>query len=101
MPYTNLNLTLIQGSLFASDIKMYIGICHGDVPFTRKQYITNANLVINNSNLDCEHVAQLTQALTHPSAPTHSRHTDKHTQFSTDRNPHPAHPTYNPKHTRR
>ena len=39
-----------QGSLLASDIKMYIGICLGDVPFTRKQHITNTSLLINNSN---------------------------------------------------
>ena len=31
--------TKIQGSLFASDMKMYIGICLGDVTFTRKQYV--------------------------------------------------------------
>ena len=51
---------------------MYIGICLGDVPFTRKQNITNASLVINNSNLNYEYVVQLTQALTHQSAPTHT-----------------------------
>ena len=62
----------ILGSLFASDIKIYIGICLGDVPFTRKQYKTNTNLVINNSNINYKHVLQLTQALTYPSAPTHS-----------------------------
>ena len=50
----------IQGSLFASDIKMYIGICLGDVTFTRKQYITNTSLVIHNSDLNYEHVVQLT-----------------------------------------
>ena len=31
----------IQGSLYASDIEMCIGICLGDVTFTRKQYIAN------------------------------------------------------------
>ena len=64
--------TRILGSLFASGIKIYIRICLGDVPFTRKQYITNASLVINNSNINYEHVIQLTQARTYPSAPTHS-----------------------------
>ena len=61
----------IRGGLFASDIKMYIETCLGDVSFTRKQYITNTSLVINNSDLNYEHVVQLTQALTYPSAPTH------------------------------
>ena len=37
--------TRIQGNLFASDIEMYIGICLYDVPFTRKQYITDTILV--------------------------------------------------------
>ena len=62
----------MQGSLFAGDIKMYIGICLDDVPFSSKQYITNTNLVLNNSDLNYEHVVQLTQALTYLSAPTHS-----------------------------
>ena len=92
----NFKDTKIQGSLFASDIKMYIRICFGNVPFTRKQYIKNTSLVINNSNLNCEHVIKSTQTLIHPSAPTHSWHTDKQTQFCTDRHPHPVHPTYNP-----
>ena len=35
---------------------MYIGICLGDATFTCKQYITNTSLVINNSNLNYEHV---------------------------------------------
>ena len=64
----------IQGSLFASDINiyLYIGICLGDVPFTCKQYMANTSLVINNSNRNYEHVVQLTQALTYPFAPAHS-----------------------------
>ena len=51
---------------------MYIGICLGDVTITRKQYITNTSLVINNSDFNYEHVVQLTEALTYPPAPTHS-----------------------------
>ena len=62
----------ILGSLFASDIKIYIGICLGDVPFTLKQYITNTSLAINTSNMNYEHVVQLTQARTYPSASIHS-----------------------------
>ena len=62
----------IQGSLFASDIEMYIVNCLGDVTFTCKQYITNTSLVINKSNLNYERVVQLTHTLTYPSAPTHS-----------------------------
>ena len=54
-----------QGSLFASDIKMYIGICLGDVSSTRKQYITNASLVMNNTDLNHKHVVQLAKALTY------------------------------------
>ena len=64
--------TRILGNLFASGIKMYIGICLGDVIFTRKQYITNTSLVIDNSDLKYRHVVQLTQALTYTSAPTRS-----------------------------
>ena len=55
-----LTSTRIQGSLLASDIKMYIVNCLGDVPFTCKQHITNTSLVINNSNLTFEHVTLLT-----------------------------------------
>ena len=85
--------TRIQGSLFASDVKMYIAICLRDVLFTPKQYIKrNTSLVINSSDLNYEHVVQLTLALTYPSAPTHSWHTDKHMKFVQ------MHPTYNPKH---
>ena len=62
----------MQGSLFASDIKMYIGNCLGDVSSTCKQYITTISQVINNRDLNDEHVVQLTQALTYPSAPAHS-----------------------------
>ena len=47
--------TRIQGSLFASDINMYIGICLSDVAFTRKRYITNTSLVIKKSDLNYEH----------------------------------------------
>ena len=54
----------MQGNLFASDIKMYSGIRLADVPFMRKQYVTNTSLVINNSNINYEHVLQSTQALT-------------------------------------
>ena len=50
------NITKITRKLFDSDSNMYIGICVGNVPFTRKQYITNTSLVINNSILNCEHV---------------------------------------------
>ena len=64
--------TKIQGNLYASDIKMCMGLCLGDVTFTRKQCITNTSLVTNNSDLNYEHVVQLTQALTYTSAPTHS-----------------------------
>ena len=64
--------TRIQGSLFAGYIKMYIGIFLGNVPFTRKEYITSTSLMLNNSNLNYEHVAQLTQVLTYPSTPKHS-----------------------------
>ena len=63
----------IQARFFASDIRMYmIGICLGDGTFTSKQYITNTSQVINNSDINYEHVVQLTQALTYPSASTHS-----------------------------
>ena len=51
---------------------MYIGIFLGNVPFTRKEYITSTSLMLNNSNLNYEHVAQLTQVLTYPSTPKHS-----------------------------
>ena len=54
--------TRIQGGLIARSIKMYIGICLCDISFTRKQYITNTSLVMNNTDLNYEHVAQLTQA---------------------------------------
>ena len=54
--------TRIQGNLFASDNNMYIGICLADVIFTRKKYITNTSLVIDNSDLNYGHVVQLTQA---------------------------------------
>ena len=68
--------TKTQGSLFATDIKMCIGICLGDITFTCKQYLTNKyTIVINNtfySDHNYEHVVQLTQALPYPSAPTHS-----------------------------
>ena len=74
----------IQGSLFANDTRMYIGICLGGVSFTRKQHITNTSLVINDNDLDYEHVVQLILALTYLSACTHSWHTDRHTQFCTD-----------------
>ena len=61
-----------RGSLFASDIKMFVGICLGDISFTRKQYITNTSLVMNNSDLNYEHVVQLTQVLAYKSASTYS-----------------------------
>ena len=64
--------TRIQESLCASDIKMYIVFHLGDVTFTRKQYRTNTSLLINNSDLNYEHVVQLTKAVTYPSTPTHS-----------------------------
>ena len=54
----------MQGSLFASNINMYIGLCLGDVTFTHKQCLTNTSLVINNNDLNYEHVVHLTQALT-------------------------------------
>ena len=52
----------IQGSLFASDINiyLYIGICLGDVPFKHKQYITDTCLVINNSNHNYKHTSSST-----------------------------------------
>ena len=48
----------MRENLFASDIKMYSGIRLADVPFMRKQYVTNTSLVINNSNLNYEHVVK-------------------------------------------
>ena len=42
--------TMIQASLFASDLEMYVGICLGDVSVTRKQYITNESRVITHAN---------------------------------------------------
>ena len=68
---------MVEPKILASEekatttIKMYVGICLGDVSFTRKQYITNTSLVINNSDLNYEHGVKLTQALTYPSAPVH------------------------------
>ena len=85
--------TRIQGCLFVSDINMSIEIWLCDVPLTRKHYLTNTSVVINNRNLNYEHV-KLIQALIYPSAPTHSWHTNKHTQFCTDRHPHHAYSTY-------
>ena len=76
-------------------INICIGICLGDVTFTHKQCTTNTSLVIHSSDLNFEHVVQWTQALTYPSAPTHSWHTDKHTQFCTDA------PNLHSKHIRR
>ena len=48
--------TGIKGSLFTSDIKLYMGMCLCDVPFTRKQYTISTSLVISNSNLTYEHM---------------------------------------------
>ena len=62
----------MQGSLFASDIEMYLGICLREVTSIRKRYITKTSRVIDCSDPNNEHVEQLTQALTYPSAPTHS-----------------------------
>ena len=50
---------------------------------------------MNNSDLNYEHVVQLTQALTYTSAHTHSCHTEKHMQLCTDA------PNLQSKHTRR
>ena len=36
----------------SSYMKMYTGICPGDVPFTLEQCIVNRSLVTNNSNFD-------------------------------------------------
>ena len=44
---------------------MYIKISLGDVTFTRIHYVTNTSLVVSNSNLNYEHVVQLTHALTY------------------------------------
>ena len=64
--------------------KMCIGICLGDVTVKRKTIHNKYSLVINNSALNYEHVVQLSQALTYPYAPTHTTHTDKPKNFSTD-----------------
>ena len=56
---------MVEPKILASEekatttINMYVGICLGDVSFTRKQYITNTRLVINNSDLNYELVVQL------------------------------------------
>ena len=47
---------MTQRSLFATDIKLYIVFCLGDVPLTHKQYITNTSLEINYGDLNYEGV---------------------------------------------
>ena len=57
----------------ASDIKMCIGICLGDTYYIHTQTMHNKySLIIDHSDLNNEHVVQLTQALADRSAPTHS-----------------------------
>ena len=72
-----------QGSLCASDINVHTNLSwwrYIHMQTIHKQY----SLVIDNSDIKYEHVVQLTQALIYTSAPTHSWHTDKHTQFCAD-----------------
>ena len=59
----------IQGRFFASDIKMYTGICLRQVPSTSKQYILNTSLVINNSNFNYEHDCNYLQTHRHLHTP--------------------------------